>query len=66
MGMDEASSPRTDYVDPVQVTSWPSLVSSQLPPLAAAKSTMTEPGRMRLTMAVLTSTGARRPGPLQS
>ena len=43
---------------PFHTSSWPSSVNSQLPPLAAAKSTMTEPGRIPLTMAVLTNSGA--------
>ena len=47
---------------PFHVSSWPSSVNSQLPPLAAAKSTMTDPGRIWLTMAALTNNGARPPG----
>jgi hypothetical protein len=51
VGIDEASSPAPIMWTPPTVTSWPSLVSSQLPPVAAARSTMTEPGRIRATIA---------------
>jgi len=37
-------------------------VVSTLPPASAARSTVTEPGRMLSTMSRVTSTGARRPG----
>jgi hypothetical protein len=40
----------------------PGSVSSQLPPVSAAKSTITEPGFMFLTACSVTSSGARRPG----
>ena len=42
--------------------SLPGSESSQLPPLSAAMSTMTDPSAMRSTMAVVTRTGAWRPG----
>jgi hypothetical protein len=45
----------------VVVTS-PATVSSQLPPLAAAMSTMTEPGFIAATSAAVSSTGEVRPG----
>ena len=38
------------------------LVTSQLPPVAAARSMITEPGSMPLSMSAVTSTGALRPG----
>src|SRR5664280_2585449 len=37
-------------------------LSGQLPPLSAARSTMTDPGRIPATISSVTSTGARRPG----
>ena len=40
----------------------PGSVSSQLPPAAPARSTITEPGFMRLTASAVTSSGAGRPG----
>ena len=43
-------------------TVWPGSVSSQLPPVSAARSTITEPGFMFLTACSVTSSGARRPG----
>src|SRR5258706_1868491 len=49
-------------VTPPTSTSLPAFVSSTLPPVSAARSTMTDPGRMPLTMSPVTSSGARRPG----
>ena len=46
------------------VTTSPGTVSSVLPPVAAAISMMTEPGRMASIEARSRSTGARRPGML--
>ena len=43
-------------------TSSPGSVSSQLPPVSAARSTITEPGRIARTAAAVTSFGAGRPG----
>ena len=40
----------------------PGTVPSTLPPLAAARSTMTEPERIEATSAAVMSTGAFRPG----
>src|SRR3989442_15551510 len=40
----------------------PASVSSQFPPVSAARSTMTEPARMRRTMSAVTRIGALRPG----
>src|SRR6202521_842918 len=40
----------------------PAWVSSTLPPVSAARSTMTEPGRMPCTISAVTSSGALRPG----
>jgi hypothetical protein len=37
-------------------------VSGQLPPCGAARSTITEPGFIALTISSVTSTGAARPG----
>src|SRR5262249_50324769 len=52
---------------PTMVTPWtttrsPGLVSSQLPPCSAARSTMTAPGCIFWTMAAVTRIGARLPG----
>ena len=52
---------------PTMVTLWrttvsPGTVSSQFPPVSAARSTMTEPGRMPNTASSVMSTGARLPG----
>src|SRR6202040_3362427 len=49
-------------VTPATSTSLPACVSSPLPPVSAARSTMTEPGRMPFTISPVTSSGARRPG----
>ena len=49
-------------VTPPRSTSSPGSVSSQLPPASAARSTITEPGRMRSTAAAGISFGAGRPG----
>src|ERR1700674_362867 len=49
-------------VTPATSTSLPAWVSSTLPPVSAARSTMTEPGRMPCTISAVTNTGARRPG----
>ena len=43
-------------------TVWPGSVSSQLPPVSAARSTITEPGFMFLTACSVTSSGARPAG----
>ena len=43
-------------------TVWPACVSSQLPPLSPARSTMTEPGDMFRTASAVSSVGAGRPG----
>ena len=45
-------------VTPSRTTVCPGTVSSQLPPPAAARSTITEPGFMRFTMSVVSSRGA--------
>ena len=45
----------------VVITS-PGLVNSTLPPRSAARSTITEPGCIDSTIALLTSFGAGRPG----
>ena len=48
---------------PLSVTNnSPGLVSSQLPPVAAAKSTMTEPDFMLSTISLVISLGAGLPG----
>ena len=44
------------------LTTSPGTVVSTLPPASAARSTVTEPGRMLSTMSRVTSTGARLPG----
>src|SRR5216683_1792419 len=49
-------------VTPPTSTSSPAFVSSTLPPVSAARSMMTDPGRMPLTMSPVTRRGARRPG----
>src|SRR6266849_1790008 len=49
-------------VTPLTSTSLPATVSSTLPPVSAARSTITDPGRMPLTISPVTSRGARRPG----
>ncbi len=49
-------------VTPWATTTSSALVSSQLPPRSAARSTITEPGAMASTMASVTSTGDCRPG----
>ena len=49
-------------VTPSCSISWPGCVSSQLPPVSAARSTITEPARMRSTAAAGMSSGAGRPG----
>ena len=51
----------TIVTPPLSVTS-PGRVSSQLPPVSAARSTITEPTRMRSTAAAGISFGAGRPG----
>ena len=45
-----------------RTTVWPASVSSQLPPVSAARSTITEPGFIRFTASSMISSGARRPG----
>ena len=40
----------------------PGTLSSQLPPCSPARSTITDPGRIALTVSALTSTGAGLPG----
>ena len=54
------SSPMT--VTPPESTISPGFVSSQLPPVSAARSTITDPGRMRATADAGISLGAGRPG----
>src|SRR5439155_23572459 len=49
-------------VTPPTSTSLPAWVSSTLPPVSAARSTITEPGRIPLTISPVTSSGALRPG----
>ncbi len=49
-------------VTPFSTTVWPGLQSSQLPPCSAARSTMTEPGRIPRTISAVMRMGARRPG----
>ena len=51
-------------VTPPVVTTCPGTVSSVLPPVAAAMSMMTDPGRMASIAERSRSTGARRPGML--
>src|SRR5439155_6025565 len=51
-------------VTPWATISWPGFVSSQLPPVSAARSTITAPCLMSRTIASVTSTGALRPGTL--
>ena len=52
---------------PSMMTPWtttrcPGSVSAQFPPASAARSTITEPGRMAATISALSRTGARAPG----
>src|SRR5688500_14473112 len=49
-------------VTPSFTVTVPGAVSSQFPPVSAAMSTTTEPGRMARTISALTSLGAGRPG----
>ena len=49
-------------VTPSRTISSPGSVSSQLPPVSAARSTITEPGRIARTASAVTSLGAGRPG----
>ena len=49
-------------VTPCATTISSALVSSQLPPRSAARSTITEPGAMAFTISPVTSTGDRLPG----
>ena len=49
-------------VTPPPTTISPGFVSSQLPPVSAARSTITEPGRIRATAVAGMSLGAGRPG----
>src|SRR5208282_226814 len=49
-------------VTPFTTTSSPGFVSSQFPPVSAARSTMTEPGRIASTISLRTRRGALRPG----
>jgi hypothetical protein len=49
-------------VTPCRSTSVPGSVSSQLPPVSAARSTITEPGRIFSTAVAGISFGAGRPG----
>ena len=49
-------------VTPPSTISSPGRVSSQLPPVSAARSTITDPGRMPRTASAVTSFGAGRPG----
>src|SRR5205085_1701159 len=54
------SGPRT--ITPSRRTSDPGAVTSQLPPVSAARSTMTEPGFMPRTASAVIRIGARLPG----
>jgi len=47
---------------PFSTTVSPGSVSSQLPPVSAARSTITEPGAIERTAAAVISSGAGRPG----
>src|SRR5918994_3487736 len=47
---------------PSRTTVWPASVNSQLPPVSAARSTITEPGLIFCTAPSVTSSGALRPG----
>ena len=47
---------------PPSTTVSPALVSSQLPPVSAARSTITEPGAIAATASAVISVGAGRPG----
>src|SRR5689334_1112424 len=47
---------------PPRSTTAPGSVSAQLPPVSAARSTITDPGRIERTISSLTSFGAGRPG----
>ena len=49
-------------VTPLSTISLPGCVSSQLPPVSAARSTITEPGRIARTASAVISLGAGRPG----
>ena len=49
-------------VTPCRTTTSSGSVSSQLPPASAARSTITEPGRMPATVSSVTRRGAGRPG----
>ena len=49
-------------VTPSFATTWPGSVTSTLPPVSAAMSTITEPGFIARTISALTSFGAGRPG----
>src|SRR5207247_773860 len=49
-------------VTPLSTISSPGRVSSQLPPVSAARSTITEPGRIERTASAVISFGAGRPG----
>ena len=49
-------------VTPCRTTTLPDTDRAQLPPVSTARSTITEPGFMSLTMASVISTGAFLPG----
>ena len=49
-------------VTPLATTVLPASVSSTLPPVSAARSTMTEPGLIVGIISLVMSTGALRPG----
>ena len=53
---------RPTIVTPSRSTISPGTVSSQLPPVSAARSTITDPGRIRATAPAGISRGAARPG----
>ena len=59
----ELGSPSGPWIaTPWKSTVSPGLVSAQLPPVSAAMSTITAPGRMPATIASVTILGAGRPG----
>lgn len=63
MGRRPARSVYPMMVTPLGVVVFsPGMTPSTLPPLAAAMSTMTDPGFMLLTMSAVMSRGAGRPG----
>src|SRR5262249_18012840 len=61
-GIVEARFVKPTILTPPWSTSSPGCVSSQLPPASAARSTITEPGRIASTAPLGISNGAARPG----